>query len=98
MAEWTEPDSTEGEDVPTAEVWTLFFDGSTNLKGAGADIVLQAPTRETLQYAVRLDFPATNNEAEYEGLLAGLRVAVALGVRNSWSIKCKKSTGPRIRP
>ena len=48
VAEWTEPDSTEGEDVLTAEIWTLFFDGSTNLRGAGAGIVLQAPTGQTL--------------------------------------------------
>ena len=47
VAEWSEPDSTEGENVPAAEVWTLFFDGSTNLRGAGAGIVLQAPTGET---------------------------------------------------
>ena len=37
---------------------------------------------ETLKYGVQLKFPATNNEAEYEGILMGLRVGKALGAKN----------------
>ena len=40
------------------------------------------PEGETLKYGVRLKFPATNNEAEYEGVLTGLRLGKALGVKN----------------
>src|SRR5438105_5193234 len=59
----------------------MFFDGSFALKGAGAGVVLSPPTGEMLKYIIRLDFKATNNMAEYEGLLAGLRTAAGLGVR-----------------
>ena len=38
--------------------------------------------REILKYAVRLQFSATNNEAEYEALLTGLSLAKALGAKN----------------
>ena len=44
-------------------------------------MVLSPPTGETLKYIIRLDFKATNNVAEYEGLLAGLRAAAGLGIR-----------------
>ncbi|GJV54549.1 reverse transcriptase domain-containing protein [Tanacetum coccineum] len=33
-------------------------------------------------YALRFEFTATNNEAEYEALIAGLRIAARMGVRN----------------
>ena len=35
-----------------------------------------------LKYKVQLKFPATNNEAEYKGILTGLRVGKALGAKN----------------
>ena len=44
--------------------------------------MLISPKKETLKYAVRLQFPATNNEAEYEALLTGLSLAKALGAKN----------------
>ena len=46
--------------------------------------MLVAPTGEHLKYVVQMHFPreeATNNTAEYEGLLAGLRIAIELGIR-----------------
>ena len=48
----------------------------------GAGVVLIPLKGETLKYAVRLQFTATNNEAEYEALLIGLNLAKALGVKN----------------
>ena len=44
--------------------------------------MITTPDGETLKYEVRLRFPATNNEAEYEGILTGLRLGKALGVKN----------------
>nr|AAM74243.1 Putative retroelement [Oryza sativa Japonica Group] len=49
--------------------------------GAGAGVTLTSPSGDVLRYLVRLDFRATNNMADYEGLLAGLRVAAGLGIR-----------------
>ena len=54
------------------EHWTLHFDGSFMLKGAKAGVVLTSPTGDILRYVVQLYFSATNNTAEYEGLLSGM--------------------------
>uniref|UniRef100_A0A2N9GKE8 Uncharacterized protein n=1 Tax=Fagus sylvatica TaxID=28930 RepID=A0A2N9GKE8_FAGSY len=59
--------------------WKLFVDGASNMKGAGAGAVLVSPEGLILEQAVRLGFLASNNEAEYEALLIGLRSAIRLG-------------------
>src|SRR3989337_1634051 len=62
----------------------MYFDGAFSLQGAGAGVLLVAPTGEHLKYVVQMHFPkeqATNNTAEYEGLLAGLRIAADLGIK-----------------
>jgi ribonuclease HI len=59
--------------------WKLFVDGASNMKGAGAGAVLVSPEGLVLEQAVRLGFLASNNEAEYEALLIGLRSAIRLG-------------------
>ena len=59
--------------------WKLFVDGASNTKGAGAGAVLVSPEGLILEQAVRLGFLASNNEAEYEALLIGLRSAIRLG-------------------
>ncbi|GJS90625.1 reverse transcriptase domain-containing protein [Tanacetum coccineum] len=57
------------------EEWTLFTDGASSSKGAGAGLVLIDPAGTKYTYAIWLNFASTNNEAEYEALLAGLRIA-----------------------
>ena len=62
----------------------MYFDGAFSLQGAGAGVLLVAPTGEHLKYVIQMHFPremSTNNTAEYEGLLAGLRIAADLGVK-----------------
>nr|GEU53131.1 reverse transcriptase domain-containing protein [Tanacetum cinerariifolium] len=54
------------------EIWTLFTDGASNSKGSGAGLVLISPSGAEYTYTLRLNFTKTNNEAEYEALLAGL--------------------------
>ena len=44
-----------------------------SLKEGGSRVIIATPDRETLKYEVQLKFPATNNEAEYERILMGLR-------------------------
>jgi hypothetical protein len=56
-----------------AECWTLYFDGSVMRTGAGAGLLFVSPLGEHMRYAVRLHFPASNNMAEYEALLCGLK-------------------------
>ena len=72
------------EDNPTndAKRWTIQTDDSSTQKRGGVGVVITTPDGEILKYGVRLRFPATNNEAEYEGILTGLRLGKALGVKN----------------
>ncbi|GKB82276.1 reverse transcriptase domain-containing protein [Tanacetum coccineum] len=55
--------------------WMLFTDGASRTKGLGAGLVLIGPSAIEHMYALRLIFTSTTNEAEYEALLAGLRIA-----------------------
>ncbi|GJW52562.1 reverse transcriptase domain-containing protein [Tanacetum coccineum] len=64
------------------EPWTLFTDGSSCIDGSGAGLILTSPEGAEFTYALRFQFTASNNEAEYEALLAGLRIAAQMGVRN----------------
>jgi ribonuclease HI len=50
-------------------------------KGAGAGLLFISPLGKHLRYVLRLHFPASNNVAEYEALVNGLRIAIELGVR-----------------
>ena len=47
--------------------------------GAGAGVILISPEGGKFQYIVRLHFPASNNVAEYEALISGLRIAIDIG-------------------
>ncbi|XP_071925425.1 uncharacterized protein [Coffea arabica] len=75
----TEPSSLTKEARPE-EPWVLFVDGASSKEGSGAGLLLTSPTGEELIYALRFDFPASNNEAEYETLLTGLRIAHQMGI------------------
>nr|GEX81887.1 reverse transcriptase domain-containing protein [Tanacetum cinerariifolium] len=57
-------------------------DGSSCLEGSGAGLILTSPEGEEFTYALRFEFDASNNEAEYEALMAGLRIAEQMSVKN----------------
>jgi ribonuclease HI len=79
LAEWTDTQ------LPTTPIqpehWTMYFDGSLIKTRAGAGLLFVSPLGKHLRYVIRLHFPASNNMAEYEALVNGLRIAVELGVR-----------------
>ncbi|GMH09600.1 hypothetical protein Nepgr_011441 [Nepenthes gracilis] len=80
IAETTTPiqeeQPSENEEQPGgAPEWALHVDGSSTDSGNGAGVVLTTPDGHEIKYSLKLDFPATNNVAEYEALLAGLRLA-----------------------
>ncbi|XP_076899911.1 uncharacterized protein LOC143553908 [Bidens hawaiensis] len=62
--------------------WKFFTDGASNDEGAGAVLRITNPEGQHFMYAIRLEFKSTNNEAEYETLLAGLRIAKKLGAQH----------------
>nr|GEU91336.1 reverse transcriptase domain-containing protein [Tanacetum cinerariifolium] len=64
------------------EPWTLFTDGSSCVDGSGDGLILTSPEGTEFTYTLRFQFIASNNEAEYETLIAGLRIVAQMGVRN----------------
>jgi uncharacterized small protein (DUF1192 family) len=60
---------------PTTSVWKMFFDGASSSIGAGAGVVFKSPSQEILSLSYKLEFEVTNNVAEYEALILGLRAA-----------------------
>ncbi|KAE8778547.1 hypothetical protein D1007_48567 [Hordeum vulgare] len=70
--DWTELQIPE--DRPDKTYWTIHFDGSSQLEGLGAGVVLSSPRGDKFCYVLRLMFPCTNNAAEYEALLHGLGI------------------------
>ncbi|XP_028057560.1 uncharacterized protein LOC114261493 [Camellia sinensis] len=62
----------------SGEMWKLFVDGASNRHGAGLGIVLTSPDGLIIEQAITLSFLASNNEAEYEALIAGLRSALRM--------------------
>ena len=68
-------------------IWTLHFDGSSTTFEGGAGIVLSKSTSETMAMSFKLDFPCTNNMAEYEAYLTGLAVAREMGIKHPQVIR-----------
>jgi len=66
--------------------WTLYFDGSSNPKGAGVGIVLEGPNDILIEKSLHLAFKTSNNQVEYEAILAGLSLARDVGVK---TLTCK---------
>jgi ribonuclease HI len=63
------------------EHWVMYFDGSLKLEGVGAGALLISPMGEQLKYVLQIFYKVSNNEAEYEALLHGLRLAASLGIK-----------------
>ncbi|GJT82744.1 reverse transcriptase domain-containing protein [Tanacetum coccineum] len=61
--------------------WKLFTDGASSSDGSGVGLMVVSPEGKEYTYALRFEFKTTNNEAEYEALLAGLRIAKEMEIR-----------------
>ena len=59
--------------------WEVHVDGASNQKGSGVGLVLVSPEKVVIEKSLRLDFSATNNEAEYEALVKGMAMVQRLG-------------------
>ena len=92
VAEFIEP---EIEELPSGEnmdeklvgtifqyclpTWEVYVDEVSNQKGSGVGLVLMSPEKVVIEKSLRLDFSATNNEAEYEALLEGMAMVQRMG-------------------
>ena len=59
--------------------WEVYVDGASNQKGLGIGLVLMSPKKVIIEKSLRMDFSATNNEAEYEALLEGMAIVQRMG-------------------
>jgi ribonuclease HI len=72
----------ESEELPKKETWVAYVDSSSANQKSGVGVTLASPDGESFRYAIKLDFVTTNNEAEYEAVLAGLSIAREMGAKN----------------
>ncbi|XP_075654776.1 uncharacterized protein LOC142624939 [Castanea sativa] len=64
------------------QIWRIYADGSSTKHAGGAGVILHTSEGDKIECMVRLDFSTTNNEAEYEALIAGLDLAIAVGAKS----------------
>ena len=67
----------EGDDFR----WVLSVDGSSNQQGSGAGVILEGPNGVLIDQSLRFAFKASNNQAEYEALIAGILLAKEMGAK-----------------
>src|SRR6266567_916176 len=67
--------------LPDSNYWKMHFDGSKTRLGLGAGVVLTSPKGDKLKYVLQIHFAASNNVAEYEALVHGLKMAREIGIR-----------------
>jgi dsDNA-binding SOS-regulon protein len=79
MAEWRENQLPTPTERP--EHWVMYFDGSLKLEGVGVGVLLISPKGEQLKYVLQIFWMVSNNEAEYEALLHGLRLTLSQGIK-----------------
>jgi ribonuclease HI len=77
VSEWTE--TQQPLPAEKTEHWKMYFDGSLNLEGAG--VLFISTQGDHLKYVLQIHHKASNNGAEYEALIHGLRIAVSLGIK-----------------
>ncbi|XP_019173888.1 PREDICTED: uncharacterized protein LOC109169460 [Ipomoea nil] len=87
IVECTALEGTERVRDEDEEWWTLSTDGSSSTKSYGGGVILITPDGFRAYYALRFAFKLSNNEAEYEALLGGLRLALNMRVEKL-KIRC----------
>ncbi|XP_074373811.1 uncharacterized protein LOC141714178 [Apium graveolens] len=72
----------EADQAINLGAWTLKVDGSSTSERSGAGLILTSPEGFTIQTAISFGFPTTNNQAEYEALIVGLKLSRTLRVQD----------------
>ncbi|GKA05022.1 reverse transcriptase domain-containing protein [Tanacetum coccineum] len=78
------------------EIWKLYTDEASNKHGSGAGLILVDSKGAEYPYALRLNFANSNNDAEYEALLAGLRIATKMKVKKMHAFVDSKLVASQI--
>ena len=66
----------------TKEQWIMKFDGSSTTNSRGTGVVLYHTGEEIVELLFKLEFPCSNNIAEYENYLTGLATALEIGIKH----------------
>jgi len=74
--------------------WILYVDGASNVQGSGAVIILEGPDGVLVKKSLKFAFQASNNQAKYEALLAGMRLVIDIGV-NRLVVRSDSQLGDR---
>ena len=81
VMEFTSTEPAENAQTETnLSIWKLSVDGASNAQGSGAGLILTSPEGIDIEYALRFGFHTSNNEAEYEAVIAGFNLAHSLEV------------------
>ncbi|GJR89791.1 reverse transcriptase domain-containing protein [Tanacetum coccineum] len=78
--------NTKLESTKLNNMWKLYIDGASSFDGSGAGLMIINPKGKKYTYALRFEFKTTNNEAEYEALLAGVTNSARNGNRKSGNL------------
>jgi len=62
--------------------WVLSVDGSSNQQGSGSGIILEGPNGLLIEQALKFAFKASNNQTEYEALVAEMLLTKEMGVQS----------------
>ncbi|VFQ80577.1 unnamed protein product [Cuscuta campestris] len=87
VVECTAREEPSPEEPEADDWWIVFTDGSSAAKNSGGGVVVIAPEGFRAYYSIRFVFNASNNEAEYEALLCGLRLAAGMNA-TKLRVKC----------
>jgi ribonuclease HI len=76
------PPVTKKIDKISQGFWKMSFDGACSNSSIGVGIVLKIPQLCIYPHAIRLEFPCTNNEVEYEDLIQGLTLTLQMKIND----------------
>ncbi|KAK8944743.1 hypothetical protein KSP39_PZI008034 [Platanthera zijinensis] len=71
----------EAEESPVV-AWEMLVDGASGRSSFGGGIILISPEGTRIKQALKIHFTLTNNQAEYEAIITGLRLARELGIQD----------------
>lgn len=76
--------------------WTLYTDSASNREGSGVGLILTSLEGEEVTYTFPFDFHTSNNEAEYEALFVGMRLAKQMGAEAVVALTNSRLTANQI--
>ncbi|XP_072054888.1 uncharacterized protein [Arachis hypogaea] len=68
-----------GDQEEASTIWELYVDGSSNKIGSGTGIILVNQEGTQIEVSLKFEFPCSNNQAKYEALIIGLKLAEEVG-------------------